>query len=750
MWHYRCQVFRVACCFTLILVGSSPAFVSVEAAKPEIVSVNLGFGGRYKVGCWSPVRVQLKSGEQGWSGEVRITATDGDGVPATYAMIDQTIQLDANQTLPVETYVKLGRTRGSLLISLIDDDAPNQIGERVHNYSSAATGEQQLVVQVGSRIGLDEVMRIASRYDVRIAEVNSPSTLPMRWWGYEGVATLIVNTGELERFSEFSSEQVNAISDWVRMGGQLILSVGRNGQELMGPEGVMEKLAPGKFRGVVDQWETIGLENFTDANHPIEMGRDRLGRSELEVTQFEDPMGKIEVVERSGSGIQPVIFRSTFGFGQIVLVAVDLDIPPISTWTGRNRLLVRLLEWTLGVDQHREGAGGGAVRHAGYTDLTGQLRSALDQFRQVAFVPFWLVAVIVVGYLLLIGPIDFLLLRYQLRRMEWTWVTFPAIVVGATLGSYYLACYLKGDRLLVNQVDIVDVDVPSRMIRGTSWMHLYSPATAEYELSVVPAVPIGAGRLEKSGALFSWQGLPGSALGGMNSVSKSSRSSEGYTIHVADKRMSQPPGIEGLPVHIWSTKAFNTRWWGKTSLGSIAELKYGADRMLRGEFHNLLDVELTDCYLYFSPSVYHIGKLAVGSTVAINSSTVRRNLRWRMTRRTLSELSDINLPWDQFSRDVPRIIDMMMLHETAGGEAYTGLRNHYQPFVDLSTHLELDRAILVGRAKRVATILSSDNESVTNPPDQTWVFYRFVLPATRLSSKRLSHLDSRNHSTARN
>ena len=42
--------------------------------------------------------------------------------------------------------------------------------------------------------------------------------------------------------------------------------------------------------------------------------------------------------------------------------------------------------------------------------------------------------------------------------MELTWITFPTIVVTVSLVAYYAAYMLKGNDLLVNKVDVVDID----------------------------------------------------------------------------------------------------------------------------------------------------------------------------------------------------------------------------------------------------------------------------------------------------
>jgi len=141
-----------------------------------------------------------------------------------------------------------------------------------------------------------------------------------------------------------------------------------------------------------------------------------------------------------------------------------------------------------------------AIMHYGYNDLSGQLRSALDRFTGVRLVPFSLVAGLIVLYILLIGPGDYFFLRKVVRRMEWTWLTFPLIVVLVSAGAYFLAYYLKGDQLRVNQVDLVDVDAASGRLRGTTWMNIFSPRMESFNLSVAPRLP--AGGLSGTGPFF--------------------------------------------------------------------------------------------------------------------------------------------------------------------------------------------------------------------------------------------------------
>ena len=67
-----------------------------------------------------------------------------------------------------------------------------------------------------------------------------------------------------------------------------------------------------------------------------------------------------------------------------------------------------------------------------------------------------------------------------------------------------------------------------------------------------------------------------------------------------------------------------------------------------------------------------------------------------------------------------------MFHSAAGGETYTQLVNRYQSYVDLSSHLKLGRAVLIGRSKNAASniVLNETNLKA----DQGWTYYRVVFP----------------------
>ena len=416
----------------------------------------------------------------------------------------------------------------------------------------------------------------------------------------------------------------------------------------------------------------------------------------LRVPRLADVQGMIEAQEAD----LPLVIRTPRGFGQILFVAADLDRPPLDKWPDRPMLVAKLLDMPTGHGEESEEVT--AMMHFGYSDLSGQLRSALDCFDGVRLAPFWLVAGLIVVYLLLIGPGDYLFLRKVVGRMDWTWLTFPAVVLLVCLGAYLLAYRLKGDQIKVNQADLVDVDAASGLMRGATWLNVFSPRMESFDLAIQPRLPDG-GLSSSVRVWMAWLGLPGAALGGMNPRAG------GPTLWTQPYSFS--PSLDALcnvPVPVWATKSLCARWNAPTKAFPQADLT-DDNQLLVGTLVNTLDFPLEQCIVAFGRSVYELGTIGPGESARLGAMSKRSELKTLLTGRKVvfTETNDKYrqevTPYDQSSTDVPYILRTMMFYQAAGAERYTGLWNVYQDFVDLSTLLEADRAILVAQGSAQAT-----------------------------------------------
>ena len=69
----------------------------------------------------------------------------------------------------------------------------------------------------------------------KIADVEDVGQLPTDWWGYEGIDAAILATGSEAVGAALAADAVRvaALDQWVRMGGRLVLCVGRRGEQML-------------------------------------------------------------------------------------------------------------------------------------------------------------------------------------------------------------------------------------------------------------------------------------------------------------------------------------------------------------------------------------------------------------------------------------------------------------------------------------------------------------------------------------
>ena len=504
---------------------------------------------------------------------------------------------------------------------------------------------------------------------------------------------------------------------------RLVLLVGSEAAEILDPRGPLARFAPGKLDKVVPLKNTQALESYADSATPVPVGKGN--RFRMLVPRLKELEGTVEASDAD----LPMIIRATRGFGQIVFVAADLDRAPLNRWKDRGTLVAKLLG--LPVKPSEEASQSTAIMQLGFDDVSGQLRSALDQFTGVRLIPFGLVVAGIFVYILLIGPGDFFLLR-RLRRMEWTWLTFPLLVIVFSAGAYWLAYQLKGDQLRLNQVDLVDVDTSSGLVRGTTWVNLFSPRAESYNLSLRPKLPDGS-TVEDADVLLSWLGLPGTGLGGMDSRTTGSaiwRRSYDFAPRL--------DAIEGMPIQVWSTKSVTARWHARWEDCLRADLTREVD-LPSGRIVNSLPLGLQNCLLVYDRWVYQLGTLEPGQFARIDSLTERTELKTLLTDRRMvpdekgDKIRRQATPYDTSSDNIPYILRTMMFFDAAGGSRYTHLSNRYQPFVDLSDLLGPDRAILVAvgpdRQSPGAELLR-DGKYLDADQNRHVTMYRFVFPVT--------------------
>jgi hypothetical protein len=710
--------------FLLVTIFSA-AVVAQEKKPPEIVGVRVGITDRYKAGLWTQVEVTVLGGSDMLSGELSVIVPDGDDVPGCAT---KPCQLWPGRPTPVRFITRFGRVDADLKVAFTV--GRRVVAHRTFETALQADGEhflqgiefQKLILVVGGSSldveGAGKTAGLGREYRPVTARVDDIEQLPTRWCAYEGVDAVILSTSRPEIYRKLADNnaRVEALDQWVRMGGRLVVCVGSQGDEVLAENMPLRRFAPGRFEKMVTLGQTGAIETYSGSR--VSMGQGAAGKVAMNVARLADVQGVVEAEDR---GI-PLVIRTARGFGQVVFVAADLDQSPLNKWSDRSLLVARLLDMPAGrAEEVKENA---AMMHYGYSDMAGQIRSALDQFTGVRLVPFWLVASLIVGYILLIGPADYFFLRKVVGRMEWTWLTFPLIVVVVCVLAYLLAYRLKGDQLRVNQIDMVDIDAVSGRMRGATWLNVFSPRMESFNFTVEPRAPDGT-PMPDARVLMGWLGLPGGGLGGMNG-----RASGPSMWHDQFQYAADLEALADVPIQVWSTKSLTARWDAPAAACPVVELTEG-DRVLLGSITNTFPFPLRDCILAHGSSVYELGDLLPGQPKRLGPTVKRTELKTFLTRVAFNESPS---PYEQSNRDPAYVLRAMMFYQAAGGRRYTRLWNNYQDFVDLSDLLKTGRAILVAQKPVLAAEghegaeLLRDGTPLTGRRDQHDTIYRFILP----------------------
>ncbi len=352
-------------------------------------------------------------------------------------------------------------------------------------------------------------------------------------------------------------------------------------------------------------------------------------KSVLEITGDGMPVADLESIQGwtlpgspGGKREGALVVRGVQGFGTVTLLAFDVNAPPFRDWKDKRQFWTNLLDLstTSGNENNFTWRGGFPTS----PDIAVWVDELLQSFPSVTVVPFSWVALLILGYILLIGPIDYFFLKRFIGKLEWTWITFPILVALVSIGAYFAAYQLKGDKLLINRVEMVDIDQATRSLRGQSFFSIFTPEINRYTVTTEPAL----------GADGSWADLTGSraSLDRLSSGCGRLASWDSGTIRIATNVLGgagysystpDPTTVVDAPIPVWSVMSFRSLWLAKAKQAIESNLAVGTindSTALVGSLTNRLGVPIEDAYLIYSDYAYDLGKLAVDGSATLDSA----------------------------------------------------------------------------------------------------------------------------------
>lgn len=490
---------------------------------------------------------------------------------------------------------------------------------------------------------------------VETAEISAVSQLPDQWFGYEAVDVVVLNTapGSDEFINRLFGEQPtptdkvkrDALLEWVRRGGRVLVSVGENSglvaklpalQELL--PFTVKRENPSRTPGTLAlSWTARESSRTSTLSDALALKTGMFSVANLVPRPDRAARVLIPTKDRLKDVKDTLAAQSAYGLGRVTVLGFDLDRPPFTEFNQK----AEFWDWVLREGgTNRASAGSEGKPKPGTSGPTEEedevavaLRTHIDTFDSVPVVSFGWVAVLIVLYILLIGPIEYFVLKRMIGRLEFTWITFPIIVLTVSLAAYFTAYSLKGRDLKINKLDVIDIDPASHRVFGTTWFTIFSPRIETYTLGVTPGEGWSVEN-EPVGTTVDWVGAP---RGGRASLLRRS-----YSYH------SNEDGLEKVPIQVWSTKSFMANWSGsldsaasKSVMESRLQHPVGDPSTVIGTFVNRLPTPiLTDCVAFYAGHAYPLpgGTIRSGETIRLVLDKGTLASQWLQRESRLEEI----------------------------------------------------------------------------------------------------------------
>jgi hypothetical protein len=491
---------------------------------------------------------------------------------------------------------------------------------------------------------------------VETAAFASVETMPDHWYAYETADLVILATGNCsddflkKLFDDVESVRFKhkreALLEWIRRGGKFVLSLTRKA-EILTTQSAFRQFLPVSVPSIerIDSaYINIGSgmdfinkprKKLDAEGKPLldQDGNEILESEPVRYAKLQPLAGKSMItLAKIGRGDDiPAIVQTAVGLGRFTVVGFDLDTSPFLDQSAEKKtqfwdVFVKQAGSDKAADQSKNQDNNSYNTSFIETEegAFAALRNHVEHFEGVPVISFGWVALFIILYTLLIGPLEYIFLKKVLGRLELTWITFPIIVISVSVAAYYTAYSLKGKDLKINKVDVVDIDVGGGRVYGRTWYTIFSPRPASYTLSVEPKESWAVGPTDAADpvpeSIVDW-------MGGAKIEEEGGIASRNYRYRLdpngGTRQASETPnGIDNLTIAVWATKSLTASWSGYASKtvveSTIAHGRKDTERFVAGQLAiNLPLTGVEEAVAYYKGDPYSLNKKKLSSGLPV-------------------------------------------------------------------------------------------------------------------------------------
>ena len=431
----------------LALLALLPAAAPVAAVEGLTIEGRALLQGHGRPGSWMAIAVEVANDGPSILGELRLA---GGNTGRTRFGVTADLPTGSRKTFLL--YAQPPSFGQSIEVALVvDGQAVQTVDVRIALHDST-----QLVVGIvaedpGRIVGDLDLLPSPSGLAPAVVPL-SPADLPERVEAWQALDRLVwqdVDTGQL------TAGQLAAMRGWIAAGGRFLLVGGTTGIDVA--TGLPDEILPYRPTATVDvEPSVLGgiLGAIPDDAAPLPAMAGELVRGTALAT----------------NGDRAIAAETTFGSGTVTLLGID----PTTPWIADSE--------AAGAPLWRRFLPPRAGLAPAITD-DGNLVSAVANLPSLALPPIGGLLVLLFGYILLIGPVNYLVLR-ALDRREWAWVTIPALIAVFAVGSFGFGSALRGSDLILHEVAIVRGAPGTTEGIAQSYLGLFSPTRSTYQVRV--------------------------------------------------------------------------------------------------------------------------------------------------------------------------------------------------------------------------------------------------------------------------
>jgi hypothetical protein len=262
--------------------------------------------------------------------------------------------------------------------------------------------------------------------------------------------------------ADLSNQQHAALDMWVHLGGQLVLSGGAQASQTVAG---LDTLLPVTLHGLDDDARLTSLLKLIRAQGPAQAQDDMHETLPAQVT-----VSQVELKPRANDldGARMLVSHPV-GDGQVIFTAFDLAA--LRGWAPEPTLWAQVLDIKPRLTPAAPPFWSGS----------NFLVEALN-IPELELPSFWMLLCFMAFYIILVGPVNFLVLR-RMRREELAWVTVPGLVFLFVAGTYGSSLIMRGTKPETFQLSIVQGFEGKDEGHSASYIGIFSPRRTNYTLT---------------------------------------------------------------------------------------------------------------------------------------------------------------------------------------------------------------------------------------------------------------------------